>query len=426
MKKFNYAIIIISLVLGCSTADVYYNLPIRELRRVYTGLENFIENYADNYRGKRAAIVTNHSGVDFELRRNIELFREKGIEIAVVFAPEHGIYGYQNNYDKKLYIVDNDLNIIIYNLHHLDVLETRHLMKVSDIVIFDIQDMGMRCYTYISSLKMIMDALHSTDKELIVLDRPNPLGFLGTDGPFLEDGFYSRHISAFPSTFMYNMTIGEAALYYKDGYAKGLKLLVVPMVNYERDLYYTETMMPWVPPSPNLPTYESSIVYAAMVLLEGISISVGRGTAKPFEYIGANWIEPVAFCEGLKRLDIQAFRFRPVYFKPTFSKYEGKKCGGVQIFYAGGRFSPTEAAYKIIKYLRMNYSGEFGWERFGGNYDIDYLAGTDKFRRAIELGKSWEEFKKEIEKGIEMFIQRRQNYLIYGEDVPRGPTTPVQ
>ncbi len=413
MKIFNYAIIIISLLFGCSTADVYYNLPVREIKRVYTGLENFIDNYADRYRGKRAAIVTNHSGVDFELRRNIELFRERGIEIAVVFAPEHGIYGYQNNYDKKLYIVDNVLNLIVYNLHHLDVRETRHLMRVADIVIFDIQDMGMRCYTYISSLKMIMDALRSTDKELIVLDRPNPLGFLGTDGPFLEDGFYSRHISAFPSTFIYNMTIGEAALYYKDCCAKDLKLLVVPLVNYERDLYYTETMLPWVPPSPNLPTYESSIVYAAIVLLEGISISVGRGTAKPFEYIGATWIEPVAFCEGLKRLDIQAFRFRPVYFKPTFSKYERRKCGGVQIFYTGGRFSPTEVAYKIIKYLRLNYSRKFRWERFGGNYDIDYLAGTDKFRKAIERGKSWEEFEKEIEVGTEIFNQRRQNYIIY-------------
>lgn len=413
MKILSFLIIFASLALSCSTAEIYYNLPVRDPRRVYTGLESFIENYADSYRGKRAAVVTNHSGVDFELRRNIDLFRSKGIEIAVVFAPEHGIYGYQNNYDKKLYIVDETLNLVVYNLHHLDVLRIRHLMRVADIIIFDIQDMGMRCYTYISSLKMVMDALSSTDKELIVLDRPNPIGFLGTDGPLLEEQFFSRHVSAFPSTFTYNMTIGEAALYYKSRYARSLKLLVVPLSNYRRDLYYTETMLPWVPPSPNLPTYESAIVYTAMVLLEGINVSVGRGTAKPFEYIGAPWIEPVAFCDGLTGLALDAFRFRPVYFKPTFSKHEWRRCGGVQIFYAGGRFSPTEVAYRVIRYLRVNYSRKFRWERFRGKYDIDYLAGTDTFRKAIESGKSWEEFEREIAGGIEKFNEMRQKYLLY-------------
>ncbi len=421
MKILNFLIIFTSLALNCSTAEIYYNLPVRDLRRVYTGLENFIKDYADSYRGKRAAVVTNHSGVDFELRRNIELFRNKGIEIAVVFAPEHGIYGYQNNYDKKLYIVDKTLNLLVYNLHHLDVPRIRHLMRVADIVIFDIQDMGMRCYTYISSLKMVMDALSSSHKELIVLDRPNPIGFLGADGPLLEEQFISRHISAFPSTFTYNMTIGEAALYYKSMYAKSLKLLVVPLINYRRDLYYTETMLPWVPPSPNLPTYESAIVYAAMVLLEGINISVGRGTAKPFEYIGATWIKPVAFCDGLRKLALRTFRFRPVYFKPTFSKYERMRCGGVQIFYAGGRFSPTEIAYKVIGYLRANYSRKFRWERFGGKYDIDYLVGTDTFRKAIELGKSWEEFEREITGGIVKFNEMRQNYLLYDGEYTISP-----
>ena len=414
MKVLSCLIIFASLALSCSTAEVYYNLPVRDLRRVCTGLESFIEDYADSYRGKRAAVVTNHSGVDFELRRNIDLFRSKGIEIAVVFAPEHGIYGYQNNYDKKLYIVDETLNLVVYNLHHLDALSIRHLMGVADIVIFDIQDMGMRCYTYISSLKMVIDALSSTDKELIVLDRPNPIGFLGVDGPLLDEQFFSRHISAFPSTFTYDMTIGEAALYYKNRYARSLKLLVVPLSNYRRDLYYTETMLPWVPPSPNLPTYESAIVYTAMVLLEGINVSVGRGTAKPFEYIGAPWIEPVAFCDGLRKLALDAFRFRPVYFKPTFSKHEWKRCGGVQIFYAGGRFSPTEIAYRVIRYLRVNYSSRFRWERFRGRYDIDYLAGTDALRKFIELGKSWEEFERKIAGGKEKFNEIRQRYLLYG------------
>jgi len=401
-----------SLLLSCSSAEITYHLNA-EGERVYTGLEKFIEDYAERYRGKRAAVVTNHSGVNFRLRRNITLFREKGIELVAFFAPEHGIDGYQNVYDTRQYTESNQYNCIVYNLHHLSVHSLRHLLSIADIVIFDIQDMGMRCYTYISSLKMVIDALHRTDTEFIVLDRPNPIGFLGTDGPFLERPFVSRHISAFPSPFLYNMTIGEAARYYRGAYRKQVKLLVVPLENYCREQSYIRTMLPWVPPSPNLPTYESSVVYTAMVFLEGINVSVGRGTAKPFEYIGAPWIDPHALCDRLKNLKLRSFRFRPVYFKPTFSKYRWKKCGGVHLFYVGGRFSPTEMAYRMIAIIREMYPARFRWERYGRMYDIDYLAGTDTFRRALDTGRSFADFRKGIMPGVERFEEKREKFLLY-------------
>jgi len=400
------------LLFDYSSGEGSYYLSAPNSKRVYLGLENFIDNYALEYKGKRAVVVTNHSGVNFCLERNIDLIRNKHIEIAFVLAPEHGIYGYQNEYAENMYNVDDRLNIIIYNLHHLNSKTLKHLLKIVEIVIFDIQDMGMRCYTYVSSLKLIIDTLDGSDIELIILDRPNPLGFLGVNGSDLEESFTSRHISAFPVPLLYNLTIGEAALYYKGEFNKNLKMRVVPLLGYKREMFFNETKLPWVPPSPNLPTYESSIVYSAMVLLEGINISLGRGTTKPFEYIGAPWIEPDSFCNGLKKLNLKNFRFRPIYFKPTFSKYMTERCGGVQIFYIGKSFDPSSVSYNIIKYIRENYE-EFEWESYKGFINLDYLAGTDKFRKAIEDGKDFMTFLKDIRSGIEVFEKKRVKYFIY-------------
>lgn len=402
------------IIISASCCSREYYITGSKEGRVYTGLENFLDNYAEDYSGMKAALITNHSGNDYNLNRNIDLFREKGIEIVLLLAPEHGLYGYQNEYDDNIYTEDKILNSIVYNLHHLNTRSLGHLLKIPDIVIFDIQDMGMRCYTYISNLKFIMDTINKTDKEFIVLDRPNPLGFLGIDGPYLEDGFYSKYISSFPGTFLYNMTIGESALYYKGEFADETRLKVIPLKGYTRDMLFNETMLPWIPPSPNLPTYMSSIVYSAMVFLEGVNISLGRGTAKPFEYIGAPWIEPVSFCNDLKNIGFPNFTFRPVYFMPAFSEYEGIQCGGAQILYTGGKFIPTEVSYKIITYLRRTYK-EFEWKIDEGIFGIDRRAGSDKFRRAIIEGKNFREYQTQLREGINKFKDKRQNYLIYAD-----------
>jgi len=411
-KPYPCIMLLIVLFLSGCASQVTYNLPAKNSRRVYTGLENFISGDAKKYRGKRAVLVTNHSGVDFDLRKNIDLLRERGMEISIILAPEHGVYGFENVYDRRVYHRDGRLNALVYNLHHFTVPQLRYLVRGADAVVFDIQDMGLRCYTYISVLKLVMDALNGNAPELIVLDRPNPLGFLGVDGPYLRREFSSRHISAFPSTFMYGMTMGEAARYYRGEFAREVRLRVVPLDNYGKDTLYNETMLPWVPPSPNLPTYESAIVYSAIVMLEGVNVSVGRGTPKPFEYIGAPWIDPVSFCRGLDGLHLRGFKFRPIYFAPTFSKYSGMRCGGVQVFYVGGRFSPMEVSYRILAYLRDNYR-MCRWERFGGNYDIDFLTGTDAYRIAIDRKTPFGEYEKELRREKKEFNRKRKRYLLY-------------
>jgi len=379
---------------------------------VVTGLERFLGGDIKDYHGKNVVLVTNHSGVDYNLQQNITLLRNKGIEIAFVLVPEHGLYGYRNEYDRRLYSVDKKKNLIIYNLHKLEKSSLKGLLGVADVILFDIQDMGMRCYTYISVLKFLMDTINGTGIELVVLDRPNPLGFLEIDGPYLDNKFYSRHISAFPSTFLYRMTPAEAALYYRGEYSKNVKLRVIRMKGYSKGQMYHETGLPWVPPSPNLPTYESSIVYSAVVLLEGVNISLGRGTTKPFEYMGAPWINAEKMSRDLNKLCNNNFRFRPVYFKPTFSKYKGRKCAGVQIFYVGGSFSPVKFSYILTSYLHKEYQ-QFRWEKYRRMFDVDYLVGTDHYRKSIELGWSYDDFMEIVGHDMKVFNKKSGRYYLY-------------
>jgi len=341
-------------------------------------------------------MVTNNSGYDYYLRRNIHLLKNKGIQVTMILEPEHGLYGYKNEIDYSYGWLDRHTGLPVYNLYGAARQQLRNLFTGVDLVIFDIQDMGMRCYTYITDLKVVMDALDGTNRELIILDRPNPTSFLGIDGADLNPRFATAYVSAFPAPFIYDMTIGEAARYYRGIRSMDLKLTVVPMKRYRRGMLFHETGLPWIPPSPNLPTYESAVVYSAVVLMEGINISLGRGTAKPFEYIGAPWIDPEEFCAEMDRIGLKQFRFKPVYFKPTSSKYAGCRCGGAQIFYLGGRFSPTETAYRMIAAIMKHYPHLASWVSHGGRYDIDALAGTDMFRRSIQSGTSWEEFQESI------------------------------
>lgn len=396
-------------VSGCG-GDSYY-LPT-DSRTVETGLERFLRKDADTFEGKRIALVTNHSGVDFNLRHNISLLREKGITISFILVPEHGLYGYHDEYDTRLYRVDRVYDLILYNLHKLNQRRLKNLLSGTDGVLFDIQDMGMRCYTYISDLKMVMDAMKGTRIPLVVLDRPNPVGFLGVDGPYLDARYRSRHVGSFPAPLNYGLTLAEAAHYYSGEYNLDINLTTVKMKGYRRDMRFGETGFPWVPPSPNLPTYHSAILYTFLVYFEGVNVSLGRGTSKPFEYIGAPWIEPSRFTEMLQSLKLPGLRFRPVYFMPSESEYNGQVCGGAHIYFTGEAFSPVETAYRIIQALMEQYP-RASWVRYRRWYTIDKIAGTNSLRKAIDEGMRAEEYLSTIQPDISAFEKKRKKYFLY-------------
>lgn len=401
-----------SLINYCTTFEPSYDLSKRHYRRVYTGLEQFIRNEISNYKGAHAALIVNQSSVTSEFHHLIDIARENGIIIDFILAPEHGPFGDRNNYDTHVYEVFEEKNLIVYHLHHFTPTSLKTLLRIPDIIIFDIQDMSMRCYTYISSLKLVLDALDGTNKKLIILDRPNPIGFLGVSGPYLDSRFFSPYVASFPATLFYEMTTAEAALYYCNEFNKNINLTVVPLKNYTRTMLFHETKLPWIPPSPNLPTYQSAINYTVLVLMEGINISLGRGTPNPFEFFGAPWFDPDDLCSNLSSLKIKNFKFRPVYFTPTFSVYNKKLCGGAHMFYVGGKFDPMEISYTIIKMLREKYH-QIIWRNNSKGFVIDELCGTDSFRKFIDSGKDYSEYKKYFSHKMEEFNIKRKKYLLY-------------
>jgi len=403
--NFFFALALIDLTACSSISPHKYNA-------VQTGLENFITNYADDYKNKKALLITNHSGLDRFFEHNIFLLRQKEIIIKELIAPEHGLYGYQNDYAKRKKFFDKNFNVLIYNAHQLNKKKFLSLISKNDFVIFDIQDLGIRCYTYISNLKNIIDFLNINKKELVILDRPNPLSLLGVNGSDLNPKYKSKFISSFPAPLFYDLTIGEAALYYKNEFKPSTKLTVIPMKNYKSGMNYIKTELPWVPPSPNLPTYQSTLFYAATVLMEGINISLGRGTPKPFEYLGAPWIKPFPFCQRLIELDLENFAFRPIYFKPTLGLYKDQLCGGAHLFYKGGKFNPIEISYKITKFILKNYV-QAKWRHSQKKYKIDFLSGSDLFRKHIDQRKDLTAYQKKITAGIKNFRIKQKKYRLY-------------
>jgi len=385
IKKRLHTIIILFFVtiagLNCNSTTTFH--LTKNSSPVKTGLDIFTEKNLEIYKDKKIMLITNHSGRNSNLRQNLEILRDKGLRITTLCAPEHGINGSQQSYDKRIMIANKSKRIMIYNLHKLSIPQLRFIMKNHDIAIFDIQDMGMRCYTYITNLKRTIDAAQKLQTELIVLDRPNPAGFIGLQGFNLEKKHITRFVSVFPAPLFYNLTIGEAAYYYNQKTGSNVKLTVVKMEGYKSGMMFHKTGLPWIPPSPNLPTYESAIMYTITVLMEGINISLGRGTSKPFEYIGAPWIRGEEMAHDLNRIKIKGFRFRPVFFTPAFSNFSKRECSGVHIYYTGEKYDPLEASYKIMTYLLKKYPRYIRWVKKDRFYWIDALAGTDKIRKGL-------------------------------------------
>jgi uncharacterized protein YbbC (DUF1343 family) len=407
-----YIGLLVSLFVISSCQTVKYHLSEKR-PAVETGLEIFLKDTYKDYRGKKIILITNHSGRNANLLQNISLLRSKGIIITTILAPEHGINGSQQNYDSRIMIPDYRRHLVIYNLHKLKRKQLKFLIKKHDAAVFDIQDMGMRCYTYISNLKNIINAMTGLPTELIVLDRPNPVAFLDVKGFNLDKKFKTRFVSNFPAPLFYNLTLGEAALYYNSITGSQTNVSVIKMRGYSGDMMYHKTGLPWIPPSPNLPNYESAIMYTITVLMEGITLSIGRGTSKPFEYIGAPWINGEKMAHDLNAMKLKSFRFRPVYFTPSFSYYRNRQCRGVHIYYTGGSFDPLEITYAIMSYLIKKYPRRIIWVKKDSFYWIDALAGTDKFRKRLLKRKPYSVIKKEIEKSTAVYKNLYRRYKLY-------------
>jgi uncharacterized protein YbbC (DUF1343 family) len=263
-----------------------------------------------------------------------------------------------------------------------------------------------------------MEACKEQGIEVIVLDRPNPINGVDLEGPVLEPG-YESFVGRFPIPIRHGMTVGELAFYFHQEFGLSCKLEVIEVENWSRTQFFDETSLPWVLPSPNMPTVETAMVYPGMCLLEGTNVSEGRGTTRPFELFGAPWIEPDRLCKSLDSFSLPGVKFRPLFFRPTFNKYSLQLCGGAQIHITDRpAFLPVRTALSLLSVLAHDYESRFKWkdppyEFVTDRLPIDILFGNSWIREELEMGTSPEIIEEKWTTSLDEFRRKREKYLLY-------------
>jgi len=378
--------------------------------QVIPGIEVLLSEQLPLVRGRRVGLITNHSGVDRKLRHDIDLLvSAPGVKLMALFSPEHGIRGATQAGEKVRSAIDARTGVPIHSLYGDTRRPTAEMLSDVDVLLYDIQDIGSRFYTYISTLGECMQAAAERRIPFIVLDRPNPLGGELIEGPVLDLTFRS-FVGAFAIPIRYGLTPGELAGWIKSNLKLDLELSIVKMKHWTRAQWYEETNLIWVPPSPNIPTMASALVYPGMCLIEGTNLSEGRGTTTPFEIVGAPWVDGIKLAERLSALALPGVLFRPVAFTPTLSKFSGESCQGVQLHVADHKlFRPLAIALALVADIRRNYSEQF---QFKSAY-FDRLAGTDTVRKAIERDEPLADIVLTWQKDLKEFEIARKKCLLY-------------
>ena len=383
-------------------------------RSVRSGLEVLLADGSTLLAGKRIGLVTNPTGVDGRLRSAVDLLRSNGrMQLVALFAPEHGIRGEAQAGALIADTVDQRSGLPVHSLYGATRKPTPAALAELDAIVFDIQDVGARFATYISTLALVLEAAADVGTLAVVLDRPNPLNGVDVEGGSLAEGFAS-FVGMYAAPIRHGLTMGELARLF--AVERGLpRPTIVAMEGWKRELWFDETGLPWVQPSPNLPTLDAVTLYPGTCLVEGTSVSEGRGTTRPFELVGAPWIDPFALAEDLGARRIPGVRFRPVYFTPTFSKHAGVSCGGVQVHVVDRlALRPVALGLHLLVALRSQDPRSFSWrQNSDGRYVIDLLYGTDRLRRSMEEGLSASDLAAASAADVADFERRRADVLLY-------------
>ncbi|MBK8811473.1 MAG: DUF1343 domain-containing protein [Acidobacteria bacterium] len=392
---------------------------MRELNRVKIGLERGLAEHRDLLEG-RVGLICNQASVDRLYRHAADLFFEdKSIDLTTLFGPQHGIRGdVQDNMIETAHGVDKYTGLPVYSLYSETREPTEEMLRNTDVLVFDLQDVGCRVYTFIYTMANAMIAAAKYGKRFVVLDRPNPIGGLALEGNVLEPG-HESFVGMYPIPMRHGMTVGELARMFNEEFGIGCELEVVAMDGWDRSAFMDETDAPWVMPSPNMPTVDTALVFPGTVYFEGTKLSEGRGTTRPFEIVGASFVDPNAFASALKSLELPGVIFRPIKFLPTFQKEAGNECGGVFVHVTDRlAFEPVFTGLALIKALFDLYPGDFLWKDTPYEYvydrnPFDVIAGTNRVRDLFERKGSFEELRSMCSDGVEEFGARRRRYLIY-------------
>jgi uncharacterized protein YbbC (DUF1343 family) len=370
--------------------------------------------------GARVGVVCNHASIDRGFLHIIDRVEVcEGVTLAAIFGPQHGFRSdVQDNMVETPHGDDARRRVPVYSLYSETREPTAEMLRGVDALIVDLQDIGARIYTYIYTMANCMRAAARHGVPVIVCDRPNPIGGTAVEGTRLQPGWES-FVGQFPIPMRHGMTIGELAVLFNDAFGIGASLEVVRMEGWMRDMYADATGLPWVMPSPNMPTLDTAIAYPGTVLFEGTMLSEGRGTTRPFELVGAPWIDAECFAGEMNGAALGGVYFRPAGFEPTFQKHAKQPCGGCQIHVTDrGAFRPVITGVALIDMFRRLEPGRFAWRQPPYEYEhdkmpIDILAGSDVLRRQIEGGMPIREIAGSWEDDEAAFRQLRAPYLLY-------------
>jgi uncharacterized protein YbbC (DUF1343 family) len=382
---------------------------------VKTGLDNVTE-YKQLFDGKRIGIVTNHTAYDGNGRYILDVFRNiRSAKVTALFSPEHGLSGTQQAGKAIEDKTNTSFNLPVYSLYGKTRKPTEEMLKNVDVLVFDIQDVGARFYTYISTMSLAMEAAAECGKRFVVLDRPNPINGLKVEGNILEPKFTS-FVGKHPLPVRHGMTVGElAALFNEQGWLKNsvrADLVVIPVKGWYRRMWYDQTGLSFIKPSPNIDSLQTAAVYPGFCLLEGTNVSEGRGTEMPFRQFGAPWISSESLTARLNRLNLPGLRFVPAGFTPKSSKYRGQQCHGSKVIITDrDLLEPYYSGIMVVNELFSMYPDAFQWK--AGHFDR--LSGTSLIRRAIVNHSSLERLREDWQAELKSFLKIRKKYLIYAE-----------
>jgi uncharacterized protein YbbC (DUF1343 family) len=354
---------------------------------VSLGIDQLLDADRALVAGRRVALVCNPASVDASFRHSADRLRDdEEIHLVALFGPQHGFRStLQDNLIETPPEQDARRRLPIYSLYSETREPTAEMLADVDVLVVDHQDVGTRVYTYIYTMANCMRAAARHGVHVVVCDRPNPIGGTAVEGPTL-DPRWSSFVGQFPIPLRHGLTIGELARLFNDEFGIGCALDVVPLDGWRRGMYLDETGLPWIIPSPNLPTLDSAIVYPGAVLFEGTQLSEGRGTTRPFELIGAPWLDADALADAMNARGLPGVHFRPVWFEPTFQKHARQTCGGCQLHVLDREaFTPVRTAVELLAECRRQAPSRFAWREPPYEYEhdkqpIDILYGSDRLR----------------------------------------------
>jgi uncharacterized protein YbbC (DUF1343 family) len=386
---------------------------------VAVGLDVLLERRLDLLRGRRYALLAHQAAVDRRLEHAATLLVDaRRGRLVRLFAPEHGLWGAAQDHAAVATSRDPATGLPVVSLYGARRRPTPRMLRGLDLLLVDLQDVGARYYTFVWTMALAMQACAQVGVEVVVLDRPNPLGGTRVEGN-LPDPAFASFVGLYPLPARHGLTIGELAAYLNAVHGIGCRLTVVPMRGWRRAMLWEDTGRPWVPPSPNMPTADTARVYPGGCLIEGTNLSEGRGTTRPFEWVGAPYLDPHAYAEHLERRGLPGVRFRPARFQPTFHKWAGRLCGGVHVHVTDrARFRPFLTGLALVDGARRLSPRAFRWRRPPYEFEsrrlpFDLLCGTDRIRRALEANTALEEIEAGWQRALSAWLARRARWLAY-------------